>query len=172
MESITTMTPIKFKDQMKAKFDKRQTELAPNTETGVKEKTPTFNIQTANMTDIVTCPFCLYFGKIQEFLVSTKKGISQSKAACPQCKNGMMMRSLISEMSIEDYAEWCYEYSGSGFWQKVPFRTWAERLRKLGWAYKFWKKYRQLKGEDTTEGYKDYIMRKQYEQAEEEGWTE
>jgi len=164
--------PIKFKDQIKAKLDKRQTELAPNTETGVKEKTPTFNIQTANMTDIVTCPFCLYFGKIKEFLVSTKKGISQYRAKCPECQNGMLIRSLLQEMTVEEYAEWVYNYVENGFWQKCKWYTWKDRLAKLGWAYKFWKKYRQLKGEDTTEGYQDYIMRKQYEQAEEEGWTE
>jgi len=166
------MTPIKFKEQMKARFDKKQTILAPETETGVTERQPEVRLSDHSTEEQVLCPFCLHIGKIKEFLVSTKKGISQYRAKCPECQNGMLIRSLLQEMTVEEYAEWVYNYVADGFWQKCKWYTWKDRLAKLGMAAAFWTKYKQLKGEDTTESYEDYIIRKQYEQAKEEGWTE
>lgn len=117
----------------------------------------------------VMCPFCLYQDKLRLFLVSTKKGISQKLAKCPECKNGMMMRNLTAEWTPEQYAEFCYGYSRTGFWDKVPFTKWKERLNQIGWSTQFWNRYNQLKGENQDmETYDQFLYRKQKEQYEDE----
>jgi len=127
--------------------------------------------QTYEVASIVACPFCLHIGKIGSFLISTKKGYHKSLGKCPECKNQMQLRSLTAEWTPEQYAEWCYDYAKSGFWQKTPFKKWSDRLYKIGWSYRFWQKYKQLKGEsakDKTESYYDYLERAQREQHEAE----
>ena len=101
---------------------------------------------------IVHCPFCLFRGKLQRFMVSDSQGISRYKAKCPECKTGMLMRTLIAlsnmnDRKIEDYARWCFMYSLNGFWDKVKWETWSKRLAKYEWTITFWGKYRALKGE-------------------------
>jgi hypothetical protein len=125
-------------------------------------------MQVTQMTSVdynmrVRCPFCLHDDRLQAFLVSTKKGISQARAECPECHNGMMMKSLTSEWTPEQYAEWAYPYAGSGFWQKVPFETWKKRLHEIGWSHRFWERYKALKGSDESEDYFDYLDRQQEE---------
>jgi hypothetical protein len=120
----------------------------------------------------VICPFCLRRGILQQFLVSTKDGISQSRGKCPFCDNGMLMRNLLAPWTPEKYAEWAFGYAASGFWQKIKFEAWKKELNALGWAQAFWDKYRSLKGEAQEEGgdsesFMDYINRKGQEQAEE-----
>lgn len=76
-------------------------------------------------------------------------------------------------MTPEQFANFAYEYSCQGYWQKVPFAKFNHRLDNIGWSARFWNEYRKLKGEaESTESYSDYIQRKQYEQAKEQGWTE
>jgi len=158
----------KWRREIKANLDKNQPKLAPNNLSGVTTIKQPIIIQTHSTDDQVMCPFCLYINKLNTFLISTKKGISTSKAKCPDCGNEMMMRSLTKEMTPEEFAEWCYLYAASGYWQKVPFKKYVDRMYKLGWSYRFWKRYKQLKGEDTTEIYQDYVMRKQQEEYEAE----
>ena len=118
-------------------------------------------------TQMVMCPFCLVLSKLQAFLVSTSKGISQSRAECPSCHNGMLMRNLQKRWTPEAYAEWVFSYARSGFWQKITFQVWKARLADLGWSEEFWNKYRQLKGDDTGENYSDYMNRQGQEAAAE-----
>lgn len=118
----------------------------------------------------VLCPFCLYKYKLQAFLVSTKKGISQKRAKCPECGNGMLMSSLTADMTPEQYAEWCFEYSPMGFWQKVKFSKWSDRLYKIGWARRFWEKYKELKADAGIESYSDHMEQKAREWAVDEGY--
>lgn len=109
-------------------------------------------LHTLNLNLTVTCPFCLHQAKLRQFLISTKKGISTARALCRNCNNTMNMNSLTNEMTIEEYARWCFNYSLSGFWQKVPFTRWSTRLREFGWAREFWDNYKRFKGE-TEERY-------------------
>lgn len=99
----------------------------------------------------VMCPFCLWQGKLSRFLVSTKNGVSQGTAKCPECNNGMRMKSLWADMNATQYADWVYGYSRSGFWKKCPFDTWRKRLVAIGWAIEFWARYKELKGSDDTQ---------------------
>ena len=162
------MSAEKWKREMQAKQDGHQ---AKWTETGKLTQKIITKAEITTITEPVSCPFCLHIGKIGEFLISTKKGYHKSLGLCPECKNKMQLRSLTAEWTPEQYAEWCFSYSLSGFWQKVPFKKWSDRLYKIGWSYAFWNKYKQLKGESTedkTESYQDYIMRRQREEYEAE----
>jgi len=159
----------KYKREDKVWRDRAQTQLAPDPirEQVIHPKPAKKDVTT--ITGTFMCPFCLHLGPISEYLVSTKKGISQGKALCPECKQGMMMRSLTSEWTPEEFAEWVYPYTRSGFWQKCSFKKFNERLKRLGWSYPFWTRYKQLKGEDKSETYDQYIERKQREEYEERG---
>lgn len=162
----------KYIREEKAKYDKVQTIFG---EKGKVRHRPEYTVESGFTLDVsmkVHCPFCLYDDKLQAFLVSTKKGLSQSRAKCPICNNGMLMRSLTAEMTPEEYAQWCFEYSGSGFWQKVPFNTWKERLFKMGWAYRFWSMYKELKGDSGKETYADHMEQAAKEWAVEQGYME
>lgn len=107
---------------------------------------PSITKQVVNPTEQVMCPFCLYQDKLQSFFISTKKGISQAKAQCPECHNGMLMRTLLADMTPEQYAEWVWNYRSRGFWQKCKFSDWKVRLKNIGWAKRFWDKYKEIKG--------------------------
>jgi len=76
----------------------------------------------------------------------------------------MLERSLTQEMTVKEYALFVFFYSLSGFWKKVSFRQFNERLRALGIAHEFWQEYKKLKG-------KGYIAEQEehYEQ-EQEKW--
>ena len=125
-----------------------------------------------DVTQLVRCPFCLSQAKLQSFLISTKEGISSSKGQCSGCGRGMMLRNLVTmKWTPEKYAEWVFGYSLNGFWQKIQFSTWKERLAEIGWARQFWDKYKALKAEatssDDTENFTEYINRKGQEAAQE-----
>lgn len=150
----------------KAKDDKHQLRIGIDGKLKPSKMQMVTVVVSANYNQMVMCPFCLHAAKLQAFLVSTKKGISQSKAACPECKNGMMMKSLTTEWSPEEYADWVYNYRSMGFWQKVPFNLWKERLHKIGWSHRFWTRYKELKGSDESEDYWDYLDSQQQEAKE------
>jgi len=157
----------KYKREQHAYADKQQTRLgfADHLEPSEMQKAKT---ETGiDYTQQVMCPFCLHQDKLQAFLVSTKKGISQSKANCPECHNGMMLRNLTADWTPEQYAEFCYGYARTGFWDKVPFTKWKERLSDIGWAIPFWNKYKSLKADNQDmESYDAFIQRKQKEEYE------
>jgi len=160
----------KYLREQKAHTDKQQTIFKNGTVILQSKSKKSSAVIVTDTTQQVMCPFCLYQNKLVKFLVSTKKGISQSRARCPECKGGMMMQTLTADMTPEQYAEFAYGYSKSGFWDKVPFTKWKERLAQIGWSTQFWNKYMQLKGENQDmETYEAFIQRKQKEQYEEEG---
>jgi transcription elongation factor Elf1 len=164
------MPRIKWKTYMAAEDDRQQTKF---TKTG-KAKEPAKSIVTKtterSLTEQYLCPFCLTPNQLQKYLVSTKKGISSSMAKCPSCGNSMRMNSLTANYTPEQYAEWVYAYAASGFWQKIPFNTFNKNLRKIGWSYRFWKRYKQLKGEDTETSYYEYLDEEQEKWAKKEGY--
>ena len=160
------MPKSKWKRDMKAMDDKHQSMLSPDSPTGIvmrgHQKTKVEIIRTGTY----SCPFCLYQGKINKFLISTKKGFHKGLGQCPECKNKMRFRTLTADWTPEDFAEWCYGYSADGYWQKVPFSKFSDRLYKIGWSKRFWERYKQLKGEGGQESYEDMLIREQWEQYE------
>jgi len=120
----------------------------------------------------VTCPFCLGLSEFRKFLVSTKQGISRSMGNCPLCKQEMYLKTLfgMSQSDAKKYAKWVFNYKG--FWKKIKFKQWKDRLWLMGWTNDFWNEYKALKGQREEEGteqdesFTDYINRKGQEAAE------
>jgi len=163
------MSHKKWRREQKAKDDNRQSRF---TKTGTVQepiKMTTIIGQVIPVTEQFSCPFCLGIYPLQKYLISTSKGYHRGLAKCPECGNQMRFESLTKQWTPEQYAEWCYPYSASGFWQKVPFTKWKDRLYKIGWSSRFWSRYRQLKGEDETPSYEQYLKDQQEEWAKEEG---
>lgn len=120
-----------------------------------------------DLNSLLPCPFCLNENTAQKFLVSTKKGISSSRAQCPSCGEGMLFRTLTRKWTAEVYAKWVFDYSHSGFWKKINFEIWKTRLAERGWAETFWDVYKQLKAENPREeNYEDRMNRLGEEEAQ------
>jgi len=167
------MSMRKWKREQAAKDDKQQAKLDLSQLSGLKPVAPpvTVTIQQQYQGEYC-CPFCLHQDVIDHFLISTKKGFNKRLGECPECHSKAELKSITASWTPEEYAEFAFGYTKMGFWQKVKWQLWRYRLEKAGWAQRFWKRYRELKGEPTTETYQDYIQRKQYEEAKEKGWTE
>ena len=105
------------------------------------------------------------------FEFKTPKGKVSKRRRCPECNNSMLERTLTAEMTAEEYASFVFDYSLSGFWQKVKFGQFCERLRKLGISYEFWKKYKELKGKGYMEEEKEHFEDEQQKWAKEQGYV-
>ena len=166
------MVKSKYKREQTAKEDKKQATLDLLSPSLVHAK-PTMKTEiTQTHAGVYMCPFCLHVDKINLYLISTKKGYNQRIGQCPECNKKMNLDTLTKKMTPEEFADFAFGYSASGYWQKVTFAVFNFRLNKMGWSQKFWTRYKELKGTDTTERYDDYILRKQEEQAKEEGWVQ
>lgn len=146
-----------YKMREKAQDDKLQARISAKGEilpTKAQTLQETF---TTNLNMQVNCPFCLCKEKLQKFLVSTAKGISQSRAECPECHITMRMSSLTAEMTPEQYARWVFDYRANGFWQKCKYAVWKKRLVEYGWASQFWEMYKKLRGQDETGDFMEHM---------------
>jgi len=163
----------RYKRQQAAQDDKQQRKLDLTQPSLVEQKKPVTVTITEMYAGNYSCPFCLHSDKIGSFLISRKKGYDKRLGHCPECNNNMEIKTLTANMTPEQYAQFMYEYSRQGGWQKVQFKVWSFRLQKIGWSQRFWNEYRKLKGEAvSTESYDEYVQRKQFEQAKEQGWIE
>lgn len=161
----------KYRREEKAKGDLGQTVLSPD---GAHFRTRVIIQQEGvDLNKVVFCPFCLEENKVQRFLVSTKQGVSQHNAACPVCGVGFRLYNLLKAWTPETYADWVFEYRKSGFFQKINFLDWREKLYKMGWASAFWARYNALKGEEKDEDGESYAdrMNRLGEEAAQQ-WTE
>jgi len=161
------VTKSKWKRGMIAHDDDKQMVLSATSPKGAEKRERMKTEVELAHTGTYSCPFCLHQDKMGKFLQSTKKGFHKSLGKCPECGQVMMLKTLTTKMSPEEFAEWCYEYSGSGYWKKVIFSKFRDRLFKLGIAKRFWARYKVLKAGDDTESYDDFILRKQWEEYQE-----
>jgi hypothetical protein len=159
------MVKGKYNREYKASRDKQQTKLDPLSTTGVKIIQQTKVDTVLTHAGIYRCAFCLHPDPINAFLISRKKGYDKRLVQCPECKNIMQIETLTKKMTPEEYAQFLFEYSSQGGWQKVRFKVWKERMYAIGWAQPFWEKYRALKGEGKAETYEEHLMRQQEEEA-------
>lgn len=174
MERIKTVTRITKKTKNKARWDSKQLVIDPLASIGASERKKQVTTVMEYKITIYYCPFCLYYGQHRDFETLTKKGKPSKKIECPECKVMMLDRTLTEKMNAEQYAEWCFDYSSSGFWRKINFDVWKGRLYKLGMSKKFWDKYKLLKGaRKRTESYEEHMEEEQaewikYQQQEEQ----
>ena len=144
--------------------DKAQTVMNLSSKTVVEQRKEV--VRTVyEFTDVTyLCPFCLHEGHIAQFEFKTPKGKISKMAKCPECHNKMRKQTLTEPMTPRQYASFIFFYALSGFWKKVNFRQFNERLRALGISYEFWQEYKKLKG-------KGYVAEQEerYEQ-EQEKW--
>ena len=72
---------------------------------------------------------------------------------CPKCKNLLTVKTCLSiiKMDVEQYAKWVFLYRLSGFFKKVDFEQWTNKMYEMGISFKFWKEYKRLKGEESYE---------------------
>lgn len=156
----------KYVRELKAKSDFSQACFTPAGELE-SLRGAVFKAQTgADLNKLFFCPFCLMENKLQKFLISTKKGLSNTRGLCPACGEGMLLRSLTRDWTPQTYAQWVFEYARSGFWKKVNFEVWKTRLQECGWSQDFWDVYKQLKAENPTESYEDRMNRQGEEAAQ------
>lgn len=134
---------VSFKARMEISDDLQQTLLTPE---GIKIKdgAVTQSDFISRDTDTFFCPFCLYEGKLNEFLIVTKTGFSKH-AKCPACEKGMMLKTVTAKMTVEQYAEFVAGYIKFGFWRMVNSQKFMDRLKELGIASRFWTSYRNAK---------------------------
>lgn len=164
------MSYRKYNREQAAKDDKQQTMLNPKSPSFFQARRKPEIQVTETYTGTYMCPFCLHQDRINAYLISTKKGYHQGLGRCPECGNNMQIRTLTLEMTPEQFAEFMFEYSCQGGWQKVKFKQFNERLFVMGWSERFWTRYKQLKGDNVpVVSYADYIMRQQEEEAREQG---
>ena len=132
-----------------AKNDKKQSKFSQNT-TVLK---PSYFIQTKqlDLMQEVSCVFCLHTTKLQKFFKTDAKGRTIALVECPECHNKMRLKTLLEDMTPEQYAKFVYGYRLSGFWQKCPFALFNKRLRAMGISNEFWSEYKKLKGENTEQ---------------------
>ena len=132
-----------------AKNDKKQSKFSQNT-TILK---PSSFIQTKqlDLMQEVSCVFCLYTTKLQKFFKTDAKGRTIALVECPECHNKMRLKTLLTDMTPQEYAKFVYGYRLSGFWQKCPFALFNKRLRAMGISNEFWSEYKKLKGENTEQ---------------------
>ena len=77
----------------------------------------------------------------------------------------MLLRSLVRDWTPESYAKWVFDYSHSGFWKKINFEMWKDRLQERGWSQTFWDIYKRLKAENPSEENYEDRMNRQGEEA-------
>ena len=145
------MPRISKKARLKALHDKSQMKLNPRSKAVIEKRDKGISTEYTFKQPTYFCPFCLYYGVIRDFETKTKRGNISKLYKCPDCSNGMRKKTLTTRMSTTEYAEWVFDYSHSGFFQKTPFKKWCSRMWRLGIATAFWKRYKELKGQPTDE---------------------
>jgi transcription elongation factor Elf1 len=144
-----TLEHQRYLRQESAKADSLQTIF--DVQGIIRRKPKPLKRRPLDIQETVNCPFCLYEGQLRLFLISTKKGLSIREAKCPECKNTMYMDTLTAERTITEYALWVFQYAKSGFFKKIPFQTWAMRLKILGVSQDFWDAYKRYRGDNDEE---------------------
>jgi hypothetical protein len=54
-------------------------------------------------------------------------------------------------MNPKQFAKWVFEYRLSGFFSKINFKEWNQKLWELGVSQEFWEEYKLLRGDTTKE---------------------
>lgn len=149
----------------KAKKDVKQSKFSPVGTAEIREK-PKVTVQSKYAMHMsFACPICLGVHEFHTYLMSTKRGIHQGLALCPECNNKFRFRTLTQPMTPAEYADYIFAQAKTGIWQKIPWDKWKQRLYKLRWSEDFWHRYQQLKAEDVD---KEEVSEEREEQIKED----
>lgn len=175
------MGKISKKAIQKARNNPDQLMLRPNSEQGAGTRDIGITKEMTTLTPKYYCPFCLYFGYKRDFTHYLKSKKESKRLLCPECKNQMTEPSLTGHKTIEEYAEWVAAYASSGFWQKIPFKTFNDRLFRLGWSRIFWKRYKEVRAtlirpigssdNEPEQEQEEWLKYQQQEEQEKAQWT-
>lgn len=136
----------------KAIYDKLQTKLTPQ---GIAPNTFKYAKKSISETigqKMLLCPFCLEHYYYWQFKYD--KGFYE----CKHCKNLMKGSTLVLMFEVfnkelidaEKYAKFVYGYRTSGFFKKINFKEWCEKLHYWNISFEFWNEYKKLKGEQQN----------------------
>jgi len=141
---------------------------------GTARAKPRIETTVSYMEGVALCPFCLFSGESHKFVVSVKKGFHQKLGECPRCHNKSQWTTLKRRWMVKAFADWCFAYSMSGFWNKVKYKDFNEDLRIRGVLNAFWTRYRELKGDgsERNETYGEHVEREQRKRAIQNGRIE
>ena len=159
-------TGVKYEARLGAERDKSQL-LIDGSKESIRVEQARRSMQLFNVSNKdFFCPFCLFEGVLSRFTLIYNKGGVAYMAVCPDCKNRMVVRSLVECMTVGEYADWVFGYASSGFWQKINFRVWSGRLYGLGMSEEFWVRYKELKGGrgESLEEHLEGVQREAYEE--------
>jgi hypothetical protein len=132
--------------KIKAALHPAQTKLVSGVSLNLTDKrgdTPPFVFDEKNN---VMCPFCLHIGHQKDFLMYKDDKPITYRVKCPECEQTFLMKTLMADMSVVEFADWVAEYARSGFWTKCSFEKFTARLKLLGWSKTFWERYRAMTG--------------------------
>jgi hypothetical protein len=132
--------------------DKQQTKF--NTDSKMIKNDYKFKIDrpTIDFSQLILCPFCLNANTYSKFVKD------RAWITCPNCKELLTVKTALTiiKMNPEEYAKWVFIYRHSGFFQKIDFKKWNQKLKEIGINIEFWEVYKRLKGEEQAED-PDYI---------------
>lgn len=149
---------MKEKTRRKARLDSKQRKFQVQTSRVIRHEPREMPKWAHFFVGDVMCPFCLHRAKISMFLKPTKKGFHKGLGLCRECQQQMQLKTLASEMTPEQFAEWVVEYPAGYFWKKCHFDIFNKRLKKIGWSYRFWGRYRELKPKkEVDDQYSQYL---------------
>ena len=132
-------------------------------------KEPITIIRSFNLVDFetkeYTCPFCLCTKPLYAFYIRIKKGYSEKRFECPDCKQIVRRKTLFKVQSVEEFAEWMFD---TFQWNRVSFDKFRQRLKEMGISYQFWNHYKKYKEELTSgktemEQYEEHLEEQQKE---------
>jgi hypothetical protein len=103
------------------------------------------------ISDRVLCPFCLFEAQRYEFAARRKNGRLKGKARCPECRLDMYTSSVVSEMTLEEFAKWIVDYPYALYWRRANFDALMNRLWRFGGKTRFWDAYHKAKSQVGTQ---------------------
>lgn len=138
-------------------YDICQTKLSINGSIPNNSKIAENHIKNIVKGKMLICPFCLNTSYLSQF--TTDKNLYK----CKYCGNKMQEETLKKifimfnqqKIDVEAFAKWVYGYRLNGFFQKIKFEEWNNKLKDLEIGIDFWYYYKRFKGEWENENTSD-----------------
>lgn len=104
------------------------------------------------------CPYCLYEGNLNEYLLVNKKGVSKKQFQCPRCKLIMRKKTLFfaKTCSIQEYAQWVYDIKLYDIDHRLKWQSIKQWLKSHGASNAFWSAYYEVKQKDLEHKGRDW----------------